>query len=95
MTDGPARFRADARTRSGRRKGQAMVETVVVMFFLCLVFFLVYEYANLLTAHTVVNYAAARAARGPGCIPLPGCAAAARYLPGRNGRKGPAAFPAG
>ena len=40
-----------------------MVETVVVMFFLCLVFFLVYEYANLLTAHTVVNYAAARAAR--------------------------------
>ena len=40
-----------------------MVETVVVMFVLCLVFFLVYEYANLLTAHTVVNYAAARAAR--------------------------------
>ena len=63
MTGGPARIRADARTRSGRRKGQAMVETVVVMFVLCLVFFLVYEYANLLTAHTVVNYAAARAAR--------------------------------
>ncbi len=63
MTAGTARIRADARTRSGRRKGQAMVETVVVMFFLCLVFFLVYEYANLLTAHTVVNYAAARAAR--------------------------------
>ena len=61
MTDGPARIRADARTRSGRRGGQAMVETVVVMFVLCLVFFLVYEYANLLTAHTVVNYAAARA----------------------------------
>jgi len=40
-----------------------MVETVVVMFVLCLVFFLVYEYANLLAAHTVVNYAAARAAR--------------------------------
>ena len=63
MTAGPARFRADARTRSGRRRGQAMVETVVVMFCLCLVFFCVYEYANLLTAHTVVNYAAARAAR--------------------------------
>ncbi len=63
MTLVPARIRADARTRSGRRKGQAMVETVVVMLFLCLVFFLVYEYANLLTAHTVMNYAAARAAR--------------------------------
>ena len=63
MTAGAARIRADARTRSGRRKGQAMVETVVVMFFLCLAFFCVYEYANLLTAHTVVNYAAARAAR--------------------------------
>ena len=63
MTGGPARIRADARTRSGRRNGQAMVETVVVMFVLCLVFFLIYEYANLLTAHTVVNYAAARAAR--------------------------------
>ncbi|MBO7686965.1 MAG: pilus assembly protein, partial [Kiritimatiellae bacterium] len=63
MTDRPARIRADARTRSGRRRGQAMVETVVVMFALCLVFFSVYEYANVLTAHTVVNYAAARAAR--------------------------------
>lgn len=63
MTEAPARVRADARTRSGWRKGQAMVETVVVMFFLCLVFFWVYEYANLLTAHTVLNYAAARAAR--------------------------------
>ena len=63
MTSAPAQIRADARIRSGLRKGQAMVETVVVMFFLCLVFFLVYEYANLLTAHTVVNYAAARAAR--------------------------------
>ena len=63
MTERAARIRADARTRSGRRGGQAMVETVVVMFFLCLVFFLVYEYANLLIAHTVVDYAAARAAR--------------------------------
>ena len=63
MTSAPAQIRADARIRSGLRKGQAMVETVVVMFFLSLVFFLVYEYANLLTAHTVVNYAAARAAR--------------------------------
>lgn len=40
-----------------------MVETIVVMFFLCLIFFAVYEYANLLTAHTVLDYAAARAAR--------------------------------
>ena len=63
MTDGPARIRADVRSRSGTRKGQAMVETVVVMFFLCLAFFLVYEYANIFIAHTVVNYAASRAAR--------------------------------
>lgn len=63
MTAGPARIRADARTRSGRRKGQAMVETVVVMFVFCLVFFLVYEYANLFTARTMMDYAAARAAR--------------------------------
>ena len=40
-----------------------MVETIVVMFFLCLIFFAVYEYANILTAHTVLDYAAARAAR--------------------------------
>ena len=38
---------------------------------------------------------AVRAGRGPGCIPLPGCAAAARCLPVRSGRTGPAAFPAG
>ncbi len=40
-----------------------MLETIVVMFFVCLIFFAVYEYANLLTAHTVLDYAAARAAR--------------------------------
>ena len=63
MTREAARFRADAAMRQGRRKGQAMVESIVVMFFLCIVFFLVYEYANLLNAHTMVDYAAARAAR--------------------------------
>jgi len=40
-----------------------MIESVVVMFFLCLVFFAVYECANLLTAKTVLDYAAARAVR--------------------------------
>lgn len=40
-----------------------MIETVVVMFFLCLVFFWLYEFAELLTTHTVLDYAAARAAR--------------------------------
>jgi Flp pilus assembly protein TadG len=40
-----------------------MVETVVVLFFLCIVFFWVYEYTGLLTRHTVLDYAAARAAR--------------------------------
>ena len=63
MTLRAARIRADAVMRQGRRNGQAMIETVVVMFFLCIVFFLVYEYANLLNARTVVDYAATRAAR--------------------------------
>ena len=40
-----------------------MVEAIIVLFFVCLVFFAVYEYASLLTAHTVLDYAAARAAR--------------------------------
>ena len=43
--------------------GQAMIETTVVLFFLCLVFFWVYEYTTVLTNHTVLDYAAARAAR--------------------------------
>ena len=51
MTAAPAHIRADARTRSGRREGQAMVETVIVMFFLCLAFFCVYEYAKIGRAH--------------------------------------------
>lgn len=57
--------RSPLRTGTGRvaRSGQAMIESIVVLFFLCLVFFAVYEYANLLTAHTVLDYAAARAAR--------------------------------
>ena len=48
---------------ASRRAGQAMVESILVLALLCLVFFAVYEYANLLTAHTVLDYAAARAAR--------------------------------
>ena len=40
-----------------------MIETGVVLFFLCMVFFWVYEYTTLLTNHTVLDYAAARAAR--------------------------------
>lgn len=63
MTARAAHSRADAAARSGRRGGQAMVETVVVMIFLCLAFFLTYEYANLFNVHTVLDYAAARAAR--------------------------------
>lgn len=50
------------RPRAGR-SGQAMVEAIVALFFVCLVFFAVYEYASLLTARTVLDYAAARAAR--------------------------------
>ena len=40
-----------------------MIETVIVLFFLCMVFFWVYEYTTILTNHTVLDYAAARAAR--------------------------------
>jgi len=40
-----------------------MIETTIVLFFLCMVFFWVYEYTALLTNHTVLDYAAARAAR--------------------------------
>ncbi len=46
-----------------RKAGQAMVETTLALILLCLVFFVVYEYAHLLVAHTVLDYAAARAAR--------------------------------
>ena len=53
-----------ARIRPRRdRAGQAMIETIVVLFFLCMVFFWVYEYTAILTNHTVLDYAAARAAR--------------------------------
>ena len=53
-----------ARLRKGSgREGQSMIETVIVLFFLCIVFFWVYEYTGLLTRHTVLDYAAARAAR--------------------------------
>lgn len=45
------------------RGGQAMIESVVAMLCLCVVFFAVYECASLLTAKTVLDYAAARAAR--------------------------------
>ncbi len=45
------------------KAGQAMIETVVVMLVLCIVFFLIYEYTGLLTMHSVLDYAAARAAR--------------------------------
>ncbi len=40
-----------------------MIETTIVLFFLCMVFFWVYEYTTILTNHTVLDYAAARAAR--------------------------------
>ena len=40
-----------------------MVESIIVLFFLCIVFFLVFDYARLLICHTTLDYAAARAAR--------------------------------
>lgn len=50
-------------TRTETRRGQAMVETVVVMFFLCLAFFYAGDYANVLLTKTVIAHAAARGAR--------------------------------
>ena len=40
-----------------------MVESIIVLFFLCVIFFLVFDYARLLICHTTLDYAAARAAR--------------------------------
>jgi len=40
-----------------------MVESIVVLFFLCIVFFLVFDYARLLICRTALDYAASRCAR--------------------------------
>ena len=40
-----------------------MLETVLALFFLCLVFFLVVDYAETLKTRTILDYAAARGAR--------------------------------
>ncbi len=58
----PAHKYAGALSRR-EKHGQAMIESIIVMFFLCIVFFLVFQYTNLLTVRTVLDYAAARAAR--------------------------------
>ena len=47
---------------AGGCRGQAMVESVVVLFFLCMVFFLVFDYARLLICRTTLDYAASRCA---------------------------------
>ena len=47
----------------GRRKGQAMIETVIVVIFLSLTFLWLFQYANLFTTKLVLTHAAARAAR--------------------------------
>ncbi|MDD4621982.1 MAG: TadE/TadG family type IV pilus assembly protein [Kiritimatiellae bacterium] len=59
-----ARALALPRTPSARsRGGQAMVESVFVMILACLVFFALFQYADLFTAKVVLSHAAARAAR--------------------------------
>ncbi len=58
----PAHNHAGNSLRRGNG-GQAMIESIIVMFFLCIVFFLVFQYTNLLTVRTVLDYTAARAAR--------------------------------
>ena len=46
-----------------RGNGQALVETIIVLFFICILFFLVLDYARLLNCKTILDYAAARCAR--------------------------------
>ena len=58
-----ARLRADVRTRSGTRIGQAMVETIIVLFFLFLAFYTVFQFADNFRAKLLVTYAASRVAR--------------------------------
>ena len=53
-----------ARTsRRAHRKGQAMVETILVLFFLFLAFYVVFQFADNLRARLLVDYAASRVAR--------------------------------
>ncbi|MGN0852261.1 MAG: TadE/TadG family type IV pilus assembly protein [Kiritimatiellia bacterium] len=57
----PARAATDARV--GRKRGQAMVETVVVLVFLLFAFFAVFQFADNLRAKLLCEYAAGRCAR--------------------------------
>lgn len=45
------------------RRGQAMVETVLAVFFITLIFYGLFELSRMVTAHILVDHAAARAAR--------------------------------
>ena len=50
-------------SRRAHRKGQAMVETILVLFFLFLAFYVVFQFADNLRARLLVDYAASRVAR--------------------------------
>ncbi|NLL84179.1 MAG: hypothetical protein GX230_08085 [Lentisphaerae bacterium] len=54
----PAIYRHD-----GRRKGQAMIESVIVLITMCLVFFLFFQLCLGFATRDVLDHAAARAAR--------------------------------
>ena len=45
------------------RRGQAMVETVLAVFFITLIFYGLFELSRMITARILVDHAAARAAR--------------------------------
>ena len=53
----------EGRPSDRRRKGQSMIETVIVVIFLSLTFLWLFQYANLFTTKLVLTHAAARAAR--------------------------------
>lgn len=51
------------RFRFGRRDGQSIVESVLVILVACFIFFTLFQYAHLFACKTILSHAAARAAR--------------------------------
>jgi hypothetical protein len=66
MVRGPASIRPAGPTVAGevrRRKGQALIETCLVMIVLCLILFGALQISRLFAAREILDYAAARGAR--------------------------------
>ena len=50
-------------TGLARKRGQAMIESVIVIIFACFCFLAIFQYANLFASRAVLSHAATRAAR--------------------------------